>query len=67
MSVDRGVCNDLAKSCERFSFSEGEPCEISIEDDDDLDRAFRLLLGSEKLKYICGRLMNEPKNAVGQE
>ena len=25
---------------------------------------FRLLLGSEKLNYICGRLMNEPKNAV---
>ena len=67
MSVDRGVCNDLAKSCERFNFSEGEPCEISIEDDDGLDRTFRLLLDSEKLNYICDRLMNEPKNTVGQE
>ena len=67
MRVDRGVCNDLAKSCERFSFSEDEPCEISIEDDDDSDRTFRLLLGSEKLNYICGRLMNEPNNTVGQE
>ena len=59
MTVDRGVCNDLAKIYDRYKFEEAERCNITIQDDEDLDRVFNQLLKSEKLIYICNRLMNE--------
>lgn len=59
MTVDRGVCNDLAKIYDRYNFEEADPCNITIQDDDDLDCVFNQLLKSEKLIYICNRLMNE--------
>lgn len=59
MAVDRGICGDLAKSYDRYKFEEAEPCNITIQDDDDLNRVFNQLLKSEKLIYICNRLMNE--------
>lgn len=59
MTVDRGVCNDLAKIYDRYKFEEAEPCNITIQDDEDLDRVFKQLLKSDKLIYICNRLMNE--------
>lgn len=59
MNVDRGVCDDLTKIDDRFIFDESEPCEIVIENDVDLDAVFRLLLCSDKLGYICSRLMSE--------
>ena len=61
MNVDRGVCDNLAKFDERFAFSEDMPCEISVADDADLDKTFRKLLESDKLKYICSRLMEGSK------
>lgn len=59
MTIDRGVSNDLAKLYDRYKFEEAEPCDITILDDEDLDRVFNQLLKSEKLIYICNRLMNE--------
>lgn len=59
MSIDRGVCNDLEKIHDRYKFKEAEPCNVTIQDDEDLDRVFNQLLKSEKLIYICNRLMNE--------
>lgn len=59
MAVDRGICGDLAKIYDRYKFEEAEPCNITIQDDEDLDRVFNQLLNSEKLIYICSRLMNE--------
>lgn len=59
MSIDRGVCNDLEKIHDRYKFKEAEPCNVTIQDDEDLDRVFNQLLKSEKLVYICNRLMNE--------
>lgn len=64
MTVDQGVCNDLAKIYDRFKFEEGDPCNITIQDDEDLDRVFNQLLKSEKLVYICNRLMNEANETV---
>lgn len=64
MTVDRGVCNDLAKIYDRYKFEEAEPCNITIQDDEDLDRVFNQLLKSEKLVYICNRLMNEANETV---
>ena len=61
MNVDRGVCDNLAKFDERFAFSEDRPCEISVVDDADLDKTFRKLLESDKLRYICSRLMEGSK------
>ena len=61
MNVDRGVCDNLAKFDERFAFSEDRPCEISVADDADLDKTFRKLLESDKLRYICSRLMEGSK------
>lgn len=59
MTVDRGVCNDLAKVYDRYKFEEADPCNITIQDDEDLDSVFNQLLKSVKLIYICNRLMNE--------
>lgn len=59
MTIDQGVSNDLAKIYDRYKFEEAEPCNITIQDDEDLDRVFNQLLKSEKLIYICNRLMNE--------
>lgn len=59
MTVDQGVYRDLAKHSNRYKFDESRPCDIKINDDDDLDRVFNQLLRSEKLIYICNRLMNE--------
>lgn len=59
MTVDQGVYRDLEKTCNRYKFDESRPCDITINDDDDLDRVFKQLLRSEKLIYICYRLMNE--------
>ncbi len=68
LHVDAGVCEDLAKLNGRFSVAEdGEAFPISIEDDDDLDGIFRLLLKSRKLNYICNRLMAEAKEGAGGE
>ena len=53
MAIDRGVSNDLAKIYDRYKFEEAEPCNITIQDDDDLDRVFNQILKSEKLIYIC--------------
>lgn len=61
MSIDRGVCNDLERIHDRYKFKEAEPCNVTIQDDEDLDRVFNQLLKSEKLVYICNRLMNEAK------
>ena len=46
MTIDRGVCNDLAKIYDRYKFKESEPCNNQ-------------LLKSEKPIYICNRLINE--------
>lgn len=54
-----GICGDLAKIYDRYKFVEAEPCNITIQDDEDLDLVFKQLLKSEKLSYICSRLMNE--------
>ena len=59
MRVDRGVCEDLADTYDRFDFPEQTPCELLVADDADLDKTFRLLLQSKKVKYICNRLMGE--------
>ena len=59
MTIDRGVCNDLAKIYDRYKFEEADPCNITIQDDEDLNRVFNQLLKSEKLIYICNRLINE--------
>lgn len=59
MSVDRGICGDLAKIYNRYKFEEAEPCNITIKDVDDLNLVFNQLLKSEKLIYICNRLINE--------
>lgn len=59
MTIDRGVCNDLAKTSDRYKFGEADSCNITIQDDEDLDSVFNQLLKSEKLVYICNRLMNE--------
>jgi len=59
MTIDRGVCNDLARIYDRYTFEEVDPCNITIQDDEDLDRVFNQLLKSEKLIYICNRLMTE--------
>lgn len=64
MTIDRGVCNDLAKICDRYKFEEAEPCNITIRDDDDLNRVFNELLRSEKLIYICNRLMKDAEVTV---
>ena len=40
MSIDRGVCNDLEKIHDRYKFKESEPCNVTILDDEDLDRVF---------------------------
>ena len=64
MTIDRGVSNDLAKIYDRYEFEESEPCNITIKDDEDLDRVFNQLLKSEKLIYICNRLMNEANETV---
>lgn len=64
MSVDRGICGDLAKIYDRYKFEEAEPCNISIQDDEDLDRVFNQLLKSEKLIYISSRLMTETDQTV---
>ena len=64
MTIDRGVSNDLAKIYDRYKFEEAEPCNITIQDDEDLDRVFNQLLKSEKLIYICNRLMNEANETV---
>lgn len=64
MAVDRGVCNDLARIYDRYKFEEAESCDITIKDDEDLDRVFNQLLKSEKLVYICNRLMNEANETV---
>ena len=68
LHVDSGVCEDLAKSNSRFSFDEdGEPRPISVKDDGDLDEVFRALLRSEKLTYICNRLIAEAEGVEGKE
>lgn len=59
MIVDQGVYRDLAKNNNRFKYDESKPCNITINDDDDLEHVFAQLLRSEKLIYICNRLMNE--------
>lgn len=59
MAVDRGIFGDLAKIYDRYKFVEAEPSNITIQDDEDLDLVFKQLLKSEKLSYICSRLMNE--------
>lgn len=59
MTIDRGVCSDLAKIYDRYKFEEAVSCNITIRDDEDLDRVFNQLLKSEKLIYICNRLMTE--------
>lgn len=59
MTVDQGVYRDLAKNNNRYKYEESEPCNITINDDDDLENVFAQLLRSEKLIYICNRLMNE--------
>lgn len=64
MTIDRGVSNDLAKIYDRYEFEESAPCNITIKDDEDLDRVFNQLLKSEKLIYICNRLMNEANETV---
>ena len=64
LAVDRGICGDLAKIYDRYKFEEAEPCNITIQDDDDLNRVFNQLLKSEKLVYICSRLMNEANETV---
>lgn len=64
MSIDRGVCNDLEKIHDRYKFKEAEPRNVTIQDDEDLDRVFNQLLKSEKLIYICNRLMNEADETV---
>lgn len=64
MSIDRGVCNDLEKIHDRYKFKEAEPCNVTIQYDEDLDRVFNQLLKSEKLIYICNRLMNEADETV---
>lgn len=64
MTVDRGICNDLAKIYDRYKFEEADSCNITIQDDEDLDRVFNQLLKSEKLIYICNRLMNEANETV---
>ena len=64
MTVDQGVSNDLAKTNDRYKFEEAKPCNILIQDDEDLDRVFNQLLKSEKLIYICNRLMNETNETV---
>lgn len=64
MAIDQGVSNDLAKIYDRYKFEEGEPCNITIQDDEDLDRVFNQILKSEKLIYICNRLMNESNETV---
>lgn len=64
MSIDRGVCNDLERIHDRYKFKEAEPCNVTIQDDEDLDRVFNQLLKSEKLVYICNRLMNEANETV---
>lgn len=64
MTLDRGMCKDLAKIYDRYKFEEAEPCNITIRDDDDLNRVFNKLLRSEKLIYICNRLMKDAKVTV---
>lgn len=64
MSIDRGVCNDLERIHDRYKFKEAEPCNVTIQDDEDLDRVFKQLLKSEKLIYICNRLMTETDQTV---
>lgn len=64
MTVDRGVCNDLAKIYDCYKFEEADSCNITIQDDEDLYRVFNQLLKSEKLIYICNRLMNEANETV---
>lgn len=64
MTIDRGVSNDLAKIYDRYKFEEAEPCNITIKDDEDLDRVFNQLLKSEKLIYICNRLITETDQTV---
>ena len=49
---------------DRYKFEEAESCDITIKDDEDLDRVFNQLLKSEKLVYICNRLMNEASETV---
>lgn len=64
MIVDRVVCNDLAKIYDRYKFEEADSCNITIQDDEDLDCVFNQLLKSEKLIYICNRLMHEANEMV---
>lgn len=64
LTVDQGVSNDLAKIYDRYKFEEAEPCNITIQNDEDLDRVFNQLLKSEKIIYICNRQMNEADETV---
>lgn len=64
MTVDQGVYRDLAKNNNRYKYDESKPGNITISDDDDLECVFNQLLRSEKLIYICNRLMNETEETV---
>lgn len=64
MTIDRGVCSDLAKFFDRYKFENAEPCNITVQGDDDLKRVFNELLKSEKLIYICNRLMKDGNETV---
>ena len=68
MHVDDGVYLEFVEPFGRFVLSkEKRPRPLIIEDDDDLDTVFRLLLGSKKLNYICNRLMTEVKEDADGE
>lgn len=58
------MCKDLEKIHDRYKFKEAEPCNVTIQNDEDLDRVFNQLLKSEKLIYICNRLMNEADETI---
>ena len=68
MHVDDGVYLEFVEPFGRFVLSkEKRPRPLIIEDDNDLDTVFRLLLGSKKLNYICNRLMTEVKEDADGE
>ena len=68
MHVDDGVYMEFVEPFGRFVLSkEKRPRPVIIEDDDDLDTVFRLLLGSKKLNYICSRLMSEANGSADGE
>lgn len=64
LTVDQGASNDLTKIYDRYNFEEAGPCNITIQDDEDLYRVFNQLLKCEKPIYICNRQMNEADETV---